>query len=173
VNYDIHAIDAALWVIGKRPSAAAGGSRICRTNPHGDGRDVCSVVFEYEGGLVHNHFGQALSNQVPGELSCHIHGLTGTATINYWGQAQVTGPGAKMSRPVNNLYEAGAVRNIATFHRNVVEERYENETVRRSVDGALGTILAREAAARHTRLSMDALLSENRRLELDLSGLKA
>ncbi len=173
VNYDIHAIDAALWVIGKRPSAAAGGSRICRTNPHGDGRDVCSVVFEYEGGLVHNHFGQALSNQVPGELSCHIHGLSGNATINYWGQAQVTGPGAKMSRPVNNLYEAGAVRNIATFHRNVVEERYENETVRRSVDGALCTILAREAAARHTRLTMGALLSENKRLELDLSGLKA
>ena len=132
-----------------------------------------AVCGEYEGGLVHNHFGQALSNQAPGELSCHIHGLTGTATINYWGQAQVTGPGAKMSRPVNNLYEAGAVRNIATFHRNVVEERYENETVRRSVDGALGTILAREAAARHTRLTMDALVSENKRLELDLSGLKA
>ena len=83
----------------------------------------------------------------------------------------MTGPGAKMSGTVNNLYEAGAVRNIATLHRNVVEERYENETVRRSVDGALGTILAREAAARHTRLTMDALLSENKRLELDLSGL--
>ena len=31
VNYDIHAVDAALWVIGKRPIAAAGGSRICRS----------------------------------------------------------------------------------------------------------------------------------------------
>ncbi len=172
VNYDIHAVDAALWVIGKRPIAAAGGSRICRNNPHGDGRDVCSVVFEYEGGLVHNHFGQALSNQVAGDLSCRIHGLTGNATISYWGQGQVTGPAARLNGAVNNLYEAGAMRNIATFHRNVVEERYENETVRRSVDGALATILGREAAARHARLTMDALVDENKRLELDLSGLK-
>ena len=173
VNYDIHAVDAALWVIGKRPVAAAGGSRICRRNPHGDGRDVCSVVFEYEGGLVHNHFGQALANQVPGELSCRIHGLTGNVTINYWGQARVTGPGVKKAGEVVNLYEAGAVRNIATFHRNIVEERYGNETVPRSVDGALATILAREAAARRTRLTMDELIKENKRLELDPRGLKS
>ncbi|MGC8642936.1 MAG: Gfo/Idh/MocA family protein [Isosphaeraceae bacterium] len=173
VNYDIHAVDAALWVIGKRPVAAAGGSRICRRNAHGDGRDVCSVVFEYEGGLVHNHFGQALANQVPGELSCRLHGLTGNATINYWGQARVTGPGVKKTGEVVNLYEAGAVRNIATFHRNIVEERYGNETVPRSVDGALATILAREAAARRTRLTMDELIKENKRLELDLRGLKS
>ena len=137
VNYDIHAVDAALWVIGKRPVAAAGGSRICRPNPHGDGRDVCSVIFEYDGGLVHNHFGQALPNQVQGDLSCRIHGLTGNATITYWGQVQIAGPGLKQSAEVKNLYEAGAVRNIAVFHRNIIEERYGNETVRRSVDGAL------------------------------------
>ena len=35
VSFDIHAIDAAMWVIGKRPVAAMGGSRICRSNPHG------------------------------------------------------------------------------------------------------------------------------------------
>ena len=173
VNYDIHAIDAALWVIGKRPTAAAGGSRICRANPHGDSRDVCSVVFEYEGGLVHNHFGQALANQVQGELSCRVHGLTGNATINYWGQASLTGPAAKISGSVDNLYEAGAMRNIATFYKKVIESRYDNETVRRSVDGALTTILAREAAARRVRMTMVELIQENKRLELDLTGLKA
>ena len=78
-----------------------------------------------------------------------------------------------MSGTVDNLYEAGAMRNIATFHRNVVEDRYANETVRRAVDGTLATILAREAAARRTRLTMDELLRENQRLELDLSGLKS
>jgi len=172
VNYDIHAIDAALWVIGRRPTAAAGGSRLCRVNPHGDSRDVCSVVFEYEGGLVHNHFGQALANQVPGELSCRVHGLSGNATINYWSQASLTGPAAKISGSVENLYEAGAMRNIATFHKNVIGSRYDNETVRRSIDGALTTILAREAAARRVRLTMAELIKENRRLELDLSGLR-
>jgi hypothetical protein len=44
--------------------------------------------------------------------------------------------------------------------------------VRRSVDGALATVLGREAAARQTRLTMDQLLKENKRLEIDLTGLK-
>jgi myo-inositol 2-dehydrogenase/D-chiro-inositol 1-dehydrogenase len=171
VNYDIHAIDAALWVIGQRPVAAAGGSRICRANPHGDGRDVCSVVFEYADGLVHNHFGEGLRNSVPGELSCRVHGTTGHALINYWGNAEMHAANVD-TKPVANLYEAGAMRNIATFHKLVTEGDYSNTTVRRSVDGALATILAREAAARRVRLTMDELLKENRCLDLDLSGLK-
>jgi myo-inositol 2-dehydrogenase / D-chiro-inositol 1-dehydrogenase len=172
VNYDIHAIDAALWVIGRRPVAAAGGSRICRANPHGDGRDVCSVVFEYPDGLVHNHFGQALPNTVPGELSCRVHGTTGQALITYWDSAEVKGSKADMKTSIDNLYEAGAVRNIATFHKLVTDGDCTNTTVRRSVDGALATILARDAAARRVRLTMDELIRENKRLDLDLSGLK-
>lgn len=173
-NYDIHAIDAALWVLGKRPVAAMGASRICRADPHGDGRDVCSVVYDYADGLVHNHFGQALKNNTDGELSCRVFGQSANALVNYWGKAYVRG-GAKHypGGPVENLYEAGAVRNIAAFHQNVCEGRFENETARRAVDGVLTCILGREAAARRTRLTMDELLKENKRLEVDLTGLKA
>lgn len=67
-NFDIHAIDAALWAIGERPTAAMGSSKICRPDPHGDSHDVCSVVYEYANGVVHNHFGEALNNHIPGEL---------------------------------------------------------------------------------------------------------
>ena len=173
-NYDIHAIDAALWVLGKRPVAAMGASRICRAKPHGDGRDVCSVVYDYADGLVHNHFGQALKNNTDGELSCRVFGQTANALVNYWGKAYVRGgtkhyPGGE----VENLYAAGAARNIAAFHQNVCEGRFENETARRAIDGVLTCVLGREAAARRTRLTMDELLKENKRLEVDLTGLKA
>jgi len=173
-NYDIHAIDAAVWVLGKRPVAAMGASRICRANPHGDGRDVCSVVYDYADGLVHNHFGQALKNNTDGELSCRVFGQSANALVNYWGKAYVRG-GAKHypGGQVENLYEAGAVRNIAAFHQNVCEGRFENETARRAVDGVLTCILGREAAARRTRLTMEEILKENKRLEVDLAGLKA
>jgi myo-inositol 2-dehydrogenase/D-chiro-inositol 1-dehydrogenase len=173
-NYDIHAIDAAVWVLGKRPVAAMGASRICRAEPHGDGRDVCSVVYDYADGLVHNHFGQGLKNNTDGELSCRIFGRDANALVNYWGKAYVRG-GAKHfpGGQVENLYEAGAVRNIAAFYQNVCEGRFENETARRAVDGVLTCILGREAAARRTRLTMDELLKENKRLEVDLTGLKA
>jgi myo-inositol 2-dehydrogenase / D-chiro-inositol 1-dehydrogenase len=171
-NYDIHAIDAALWVIGQRPTAAMGASRICRRAPHGDGRDVCSVIFEYANGVVHNHFGQGLPNHFPGELSCRVHGQTGNALLTYWGNAQLRSFDDQFSGSVDNLYEAGAVRNIAAFYRNITEGDHRNVTVRRSVDGALATVLGREAAARQTRLTMDQLLKENKRLEIDLTGLK-
>jgi predicted dehydrogenase len=172
-NYDIHAIDVALWVLGKRPVAAMGASRICRAKPHGDGRDVCSVVYDYADGLVHNHFGQALKNNTDGELSCRVFGQAANALVNYWGKAYVRG-GAKHypGGEIENLYAAGAARNIAAFHQNVCEGRFENETARRAVDGVLTCVLGREAAARRTRLTMDELLKENKRLEVDLTGLK-
>jgi predicted dehydrogenase len=172
-NYDIHAIDAAIWALGKRPKAASGSSRICRPDPHGDSRDVCSVVFEYDGGLVHNHLGMALNNLVQGELSCRIYGLRGNALINYWGKASFRSSENKYEAAVENLYEAGATRNIAAFYRDVTEDRFENGTPQRSVDGVLACILGREAARRNDRLNMEQLLKENKRLEVDLHGLKS
>lgn len=44
--------------------------------------------------------------------------------------------------------------------------------MRRAVDSALACILGREAASRRVRLTMEELLKENKRLEVDLTGLK-
>ena len=93
--YDIHAIDAALWVLGQRPVAATGASRICRSDPHGDARDVCDVIYEYADGLVHNHSGQALPNGADGELSCKLYSSTAHAFINYWQKAHFHRRGEK------------------------------------------------------------------------------
>jgi myo-inositol 2-dehydrogenase / D-chiro-inositol 1-dehydrogenase len=173
-NFDIHAIDAALWVIGRRPVAAMGVSQITRDNPHGDAHDVCSVVYEYDGGLVHNHFGQALRNNSDGALTAIFQGTVANAQVNYWNKAFLRGgPKHYGGGKVENLYQAGAERNIATFYRNVTEGRFDNPTLRRSVDGVLACILGREAAARRTRLTMEELLKENKRLDVSLAGLKA
>ena len=174
VNYDIHAIDAALWVIGRNPVAAAGASRICRPAPHGDSRDVCSVVYEFDDGLVLNHAAVALPNKAQSALTCQVYCTEAHAQINYWGSAFLRGGSKEFEGGnINNLYTDGALRNIATFHDDIVHGRHENPTVQRSIDGCLVTILGREAAARKTRMTLDALIKENTRLEVDLSGLKA
>ncbi|MGA2031395.1 MAG: hypothetical protein ABSG68_03995 [Thermoguttaceae bacterium] len=67
----------------------------------------------------------------------------------------------------------GAMRNIATFHESVTSGCFDNPTVQRAVDGCLTCILGREAAARQGRLSMDELIKEDRRIEVDRTGLKA
>jgi hypothetical protein len=130
------------------------------------------VVFEYADGLVHNHFGQGLSNQSQGELSCRIHGQKGNAILHYWGKASFKSYDDAFSGEVQNLYEAGASRNIAAFYQKVTKGDCSNETVSRAIDGALTCFLGREAAERRTRVTMERLVMENKRLEVDLRGLK-
>jgi predicted dehydrogenase len=171
-NFDIHAVDAALWVMGERPVAAAGSSAVARPNAHGDAHGVCSVVYEYADGTVHNHFGQAIPDATEGALDCRVFGTVGNALVTYWSKASLrSGPG-EYSGQVADLYQQGIVRNIATFYDNVSQQRADTSTVKRAVDSALACILGREAASRRVRLTMDELLKENKRLEVDLSGLK-
>jgi myo-inositol 2-dehydrogenase/D-chiro-inositol 1-dehydrogenase len=173
-NFDIHAIDAALWVLGQRPVVASGISGIRRPEPHGDARDVCALIYEYADGVVHQHAGQALKNNNAVELSAAIHGTEANAFLTYWGKAFLKGgPKHFGGGSVDNLYAAGAERNIARFHREVTAGNFENETCQRAVDGVLTCVLGYEAAFRRSRLTMNALLKENKRMEVDLRGLKS
>jgi myo-inositol 2-dehydrogenase / D-chiro-inositol 1-dehydrogenase len=174
LSEDIHPIDAALWIIGQRPLAAMGSSRIGRAAPHGDAHDVCSVIFEYADGLIYEHSGQIMSNGFDSEYACKVCGQAAHAVVNYLHKAHFHRRGAEpiIDAEVVNLYEAGAVRNITAFHQAVSRGKFENPTVKRAVDGCLTAILGREAGLRHGRLTMEDLLKTNRRIEVDLRGLK-
>ncbi len=172
-NFDIHAIDAALWILGQRPVVASGASNIMRPNPHGDARDVVALVYEYADGLIHHHAGQALDNNSPLELSAAIYGTEAHAVLNYWGKSYLRGGRQHYGGgEIENLYEAGARRNIARFYDEVTSGNFTNDTCQRAVDGVLTCVLGYEAAARRERLTMDTILRENKRLEVDLRGLK-
>jgi myo-inositol 2-dehydrogenase / D-chiro-inositol 1-dehydrogenase len=173
VNACIHAIDGVLWVLGRRPVSAVGFSQIARDNPHSDSHDVLAVSYTFADGLVWDHCGRHLNNLYPFECGALIHGTTGFAQVAYGGPARLKGPESAYSGEVANLYEAGAVRNIADFYRCITDGRFENLTVPRAVDGVLTTVLSREATMRRAQLTMEALIKENRRLEVDLKGMKA
>ena len=172
VNACIHAIDGVLWVLGRRPVSAVGFSQIARDNPHSDSHDVLAVSYAFADGVVWDHCGRHLNNLYPFECGALIHGTTGFAQVAYGGHARLQGPENVYSGEVVNLYEAGAVRNIAEFHRCIAEGQFENLTVPRAVDGVLTTVLSREATMRRTRLTMEELIKENRRLEVNLRGMK-
>ena len=173
VNACIHAVDGALWIAGQRPVSCVGASRVGRANPHGDSHDVFQLVFEFQDGLILSHRGKHLNNQTGFDVICQAMGQTGYAQICYGGKTFLKGQDNGYNKEVGNPYEAGAVRNIAKFFRCVTEGNTENDTVRRSVDGVLTTILGREAARRGRKLTMAELLAEKQRLPVDLSGLKA
>lgn len=172
VNACIHAVDAALWVAGARPVKAVGYSQRSRPDPHGDSHDVFSLIFEYPNGLFHHHRGKHLNNQHNFDVFCQVQGVTGFAQIGYGGKAFCRSAADAFEGEVPNLYEAGASRNIAKFHTCVVTGNCANDTVRRSIDGALATILGREAGRRRAALTMAELIQQNQRLEPNLKGLK-
>ncbi len=172
-NSDIHAVDQLLRIIDQRPIAAMGCSRIGRPNAHGDAHGVCEVVFDYADGLIHNHMAQAVPNLAEGGLACRILGDKANASLTYTGKAYIRGGPQQYSGEVINLYNDGIVRNIASFHEKITQNRCDNADLRYAIDGTLTCILGREAAARRTRLTMDDLLKENKKLEVDLRGLRA
>lgn len=174
VNYDIHIIDAAVWAIRCRATAAVGSLQVCRPKPHGDRGDLAFIIYECPDGLLWNHQTYVLADHGQEGLSCHLHGLEASARIGYGGTSLLRGgPKHYGAADVKDLYKQGAVRNITTFYQSIVEERFDNPTVRRAVDGTLTAILGREAALRGARVTMEELLKENRKLEVDLSGLEA
>lgn len=172
--YDIHIIDGVTWALGKRAVTASGYSRIVRPDPHGDRTDCGGVVFELEDGTCWTHSTQLLQNNaVMYNLEADLMGLKATAHIAYSGKVFIRGgPKHYAGATSSGIYADGAKANIAEFCRCVTEGDFDNPTPHRSVDSHLTAILGREAAARKTRLTMDELIKENKKLDVDLRGLK-
>ena len=172
--YDIHIIDGITWVTGERAVAASGYSRIVRPDPHGDRTDCGGVVFQLADGTCWTHITQLLKNNaLHHNLAADLMGLTATAHIAYSGDVFVRGgPKHYAGATSSGIYADGAKANIAEFYRCITEGEFDNRTGHRSVDGHLTAILGREAMARKTRLTMDELIKENKKLEVDLWGLK-
>jgi predicted dehydrogenase len=171
VEYSVHSINAVLWAVGKRPVKATGVTRRRRANPHGDGRELYLVTYEFDDGLVWTHRCQALGNAQDNIIRADIYGASAYAQINYWGRSFLRGGKQQYGGgPVEGLYNRGAERNIAAFHQAITSGDVANTTAAAAADDALTAILGREAAARGQSLTMDQLIAENTALPFDLAG---
>ncbi len=173
VNAGIHAVDVGLWIAGEAPVSAMGCSRVIRNEPHGDAHDVYSITFQFPSGLVLNMRGEHLRNRFGFASDCAAYCQEGYLETQYAGQVRIVGNSKSYEGgAVEALYTRGAQRNIDAFHRSIVEGDPENATLAPSVTATLATILGREAALRNTQLTWDEVMKENKRLEVDLAGLK-
>lgn len=175
VNACIHPIQAMMWVLGKTPVAAAGISRIARPAPHGDSHDMYGITYEFSDGLIWTHTGRHANGTTGPDDPLATCEFLGDAymKIGYGGRALIRGgPKHYAGGAINDLYKAGAMRNIASFHQQIAAGKCANDTVRMGIDSCLATILGREACLRKGRMTMEELLKENRKLEVDLTGLK-
>jgi hypothetical protein len=133
------------------------------------------ITYEFADGLIWTHTGRHANGTTGPDDPLATCEFLGDAymKIGYGGRALIRGgPKHYAGGTIDNLYEAGAQRNIATFHRQITEGSFANDTVRMGIDSCLATILGREACLRKGRMTMEELLKENRKLEVELAGLK-
>ena len=101
-------------------------------------------------------------------------GQEGHTLTNYAGNVMVrSNKGGYRGGEVKNLYNSGIKHNLGTFHQSITNGIYENPTVEASANATLACILGREAAGRKTELTWDELIKNNKKIEVDLTGLKA
>ena len=175
-NYDIHAVDAVIWALGRRPVAAYAQGGRYRKDPHGDSFDTHFVTYTFADGLVWNHQsarGPTHDWLKLGSLEAWIQGSLASAGFRTGGRPiSVADPNTSAADRLP-IYMPRRGANIAAFYDDVLHGNCGNEASQRSIDCTLTCILGREAARRGTLLTMDDLVRENKRLEVDLKGLKS
>ena len=171
---NIHALDVASWIMNTEPVWAAGtGGRKVRTN-NGDCWDNFAVVYEYpdEVGLTFSSR-QFNGHDSPSGIKNRMFGSKGVLETKYGGEVLIRGENFYRGGKTTDIYTLGAKSNIATFHANITNARYENPTVAASVRSNLVTILGRTAAYTGERVYWANMLKANEKLQADLTGLKA
>ncbi len=166
---NIHAIDVATWVLDAHPIRAVGtGGR--KTREFGDCWDHFSVQYIFPSDVLvtfhSKQFGQGWD-----DIGCRMYGPDGAVDTHYAGAVSIRGKTPYRGGESPNLYEAGAVANIATFHQDVTRGDYSNATVPPSVRSNLTTILGRTAAYRQGEATWEEMMQGAEKLEADLSGL--
>ncbi|MDP6633939.1 MAG: Gfo/Idh/MocA family oxidoreductase [Phycisphaerae bacterium] len=174
VNADIHAVDVGLWMAGgQTPISASGAGAVCKSNANGDTNLVYSLTFQFKDGLFLNHRGEHLRNSTQFAADCFAHCERGYIDTQYGGLVKMIGRGVKFNGgKVVGLYGNGAKRNIAKFHECITKGDCSNPTVKPSVDATLTTILGREAAAQRKTVTWDEIIKANKKVPVDLTGLK-
>jgi predicted dehydrogenase len=170
---NIHTLDVMSWIMGAPPVAAWGtGGRKFRKV--GTCWDTFSITYKYA-----NDVGIAFSSRQfeaygsrPEGIRNRMFGTEGVIETEYGGQVLVRGKSFYNGGKNPDIYEAGAVANIVTFHEIVGKGDVSNSTVPDSVRSNLVTVLGRNAAYKGSVVTWDELLKSDERLVPDLKGLK-
>jgi len=170
---NIHSIDVMNWAMQVPPIQAAGsGGRKVRTNV-GDCWDHFALVFQYPEGV-----GVTFSSKQYRDggrdvgIAVDVFGTKGRLQTVYGGRVMIAGENSYAGGATGNIYEEGAVKNIAEFHRCVTQGIVDNPTVAPSVQSNLITIMGRTAAYEKRVVTWEETLRSTAVLDPKLDGLK-
>lgn len=169
---NIHALDVAAWILNADPVKALGTCAHARGFA-GTCHDHFAVIFHYPGNVILSFNSKQFGHGYD-DILCRVYGTQGTIDTHYGGKVSVVAKDDGYHGTTPNIYEAGAVNNIASFHQAIVGRDFTNPTVAPSVRSNLTTILGRTAAyAQGREVTWDQVMRANEKFEFDVRALKA
>lgn len=168
---NIHSLDVATWFTDAAPVKAVGAGG--RARPFaGDCWDHFAVIFWFPGDVLASFSSKQVGFGYD-DILCRAYGTDGTVDTHYAGKVTLRTRDDAFNGDSRNLYQDGAVRNIATFYESIVKGDFSNPTVAPSVRSNLTTILGRTAAYTGREVTWDEMLRRAEAWEFPLSELKA
>jgi myo-inositol 2-dehydrogenase/D-chiro-inositol 1-dehydrogenase len=170
---EIHALDVANWIMEEPPLFAVGTGGLKARPKVGTCWDHFVVYFQYADDVAIQFSGRQFKGHGTTEgIRNRMFGSRGILETEYGGSVVLRGENFFNGGRTPEIYESGAVNNIATFHESITNGNFTNPTVAPSVQSNLITILGRKAACEKRRVTWDELLRDEERLEPDMAGLK-
>ncbi len=172
---NIHTLDVASWIMDEEPEYAVGTGGLKGRPDVGTCWDHFTILFQYPRNVgvtfssrqFHGHGTQ------PEGIRNRMFGSDGVLETQYGGDVLIRGKSAYPGGNCRAIYNQGIIDNIATFHRSIIDGKYDNPTVAPSVRSNLVTILGRQAAYRSAKVHWYQIVKSNERCEPDLDGLQA
>jgi predicted dehydrogenase len=167
---NIHSLDVATWFTDAAPDKAFGTGG--RARPFaGDCWDHFAVIFWFPGDVLASFSSKQVGFGYD-DILCRAYGTAGTVDTHYAGKVTLRTRDDAFNGDSRNLYQDGAVRNIATFYESIVKGDFSNPTVAPSVRSNLTTILGRTAAYTGKEVTWDEMLRRAEAWEFPLQELK-
>lgn len=167
---NIHALDVVSWFLNDQPIKAYGTGGRAREFI-GNCWDHFAVIFYYPNDVTVSFCSKQVGFGYD-DIMCRVYGMNGTVDTHYDGKVTLRSREDAFNGETPGLYGDGAVRNIATFHKQVTSGDCTNPTVAPSVHSNLVTILGRTAAYKNKEVTWDEVIRAGEKLEADLRGLK-
>ncbi len=170
---DIHAIDVMNWIMGPPPLYALGCGGLKARPKVGTCWDHFVVQFQYPDKVGVQFSGRQFKGHGTAEgIKNRVFGSKGVLETEYGGAVLIRGEAYYNGGRTPEIYESGAVANIAAFHRAIIKGDFQNPTVEPSVQSNLITILGRKSAYENRLVTWPELVASGERLLPDLKGLK-
>jgi predicted dehydrogenase len=170
---EIHTLDVMNWIMNEPPLWATGSGGLTARPKIGTCWDHFVVYYQYDRNIAVHFSGRQFKGHGTAEgIRNRMFGSKGVLETQYGGNVVIRGENFWNGGLTSQIYEEGAVNNIAAFHGSITNGHFGNDSVLPSVRSNLITILGRKAAYENRVVTWAELMRDDERLIPDLKGLK-